>query len=145
MLHGTAIDGGLTTHEYTATAGTTWSSGGLIATYKGGSVDPIHASQRSYTDHLPEPATLYPGSDLHSGLVSAHQALGESTVLRVDALRTKRGILQYYNWAGSSHRSSNETKTSFVSPSVEFSLPNDWMLTIKIGSTECRERGCQDG
>src|SRR3546814_14525488 len=91
MLHGTAIDGGLTTHEYTATAGTTWSSGGLIATYKGGSVDPIHASQRSYTDHLPEPATLYPGSDLHSGLVSAHQALGESTVLRVDALRTKRG------------------------------------------------------
>src|SRR3546814_8058770 len=44
--------------------------------------------------------------------------------------RTKRGILQYYNWAGSSHRSSNETTTSFVSPSVEFSLPNDWMLTI---------------
>src|SRR3546814_886947 len=130
MLQGTAIDGGLTTHEYTATAGTTWSSGGLIATYKGGSVDPIHASQRSYTDHLPEPATLYPGSDLNSGLVSAHQALGESTVLRVDALRTKRGILQYYNWAGSSHRSSNETTTSFVSPSVEFSLPNDWMLTI---------------
>src|SRR3546814_2364022 len=80
MLHGTAIDGGLTTHEYTATAGTTWSSGGLIATYKGGSVDPIHASQRSYTDHLPEPATLYPGSDLHSGLVSAHQEIGGAHV-----------------------------------------------------------------
>src|SRR3546814_15959413 len=89
MLHGTAIDGGLTTHEYTATAGTTWSSGGLIATYKGGSVDPIHASQRSYTDHLPEPATLYPGSDLHSGLVSAHQRseerrVGKSVSVRVD-------------------------------------------------------------
>src|SRR3546814_13138222 len=129
MLQGTAIDGGLTTHEYTATAGTTWSSGGLIATYKGGSVDPIHASQRSYTDHLPEPATLYPGSDLHSGLVSAQQALGESTVLRVDELRTKRGILKYDNWAGSSHRSRHETTKSFVSPRVASSVPTDYMLT----------------
>src|SRR3546814_15838223 len=34
MLHGTAIDGGLTTHEYTAPAGTTWSLGGLIAPYR---------------------------------------------------------------------------------------------------------------
>src|SRR3546814_18397212 len=66
MLHGTAIDGGLTTHEYTATAGTTWSSGGLIATYKGGSVDTIHASPRSYTANLPEPATLNPENGMKS-------------------------------------------------------------------------------
>src|SRR6185312_11142654 len=40
---GGATDGGLTTREYTATAGTTWASGGLIATYKDASVDPIYA------------------------------------------------------------------------------------------------------
>src|SRR3546814_6173247 len=43
--YGTATDGGLATREYTATAGHVWSSGGLIATYKSASSDPIYARQ----------------------------------------------------------------------------------------------------
>jgi len=44
--YGKATEGGLATHEYNATAGTTWSTGGLIATWKKESNDPIYADQR---------------------------------------------------------------------------------------------------
>ncbi|UJJ50971.1 MULTISPECIES: TonB-dependent receptor [Rhodanobacter] len=133
MLNGSAAHGGLATREYTATAGTTWANGGLIATYKYSDADPIYASERRYTDHIPEPATLYPGSDLHSGLLSAHQALGENVELRLDALRTERGMLQYYNWSRRNHHIANKTTTSLISPGIEFSLPQDW--TLSIGGT----------
>lgn len=130
VLHGGADHGGLTTNEYTATAGTTWSSGGLIATYKYSDADPIYVSQRHYTDHIPDPATLYPGSDLHSGLLSAHQSLGDNVELRLDALRTERRMMQYYNWSGYNHHIANKTTTSLISPGIEFSLPQDWTLSV---------------
>jgi len=130
--YGAASDGGLATHEYTGTAGTTWGSGGLIATYKTASTDPIYARQRDYTDQLPEPTTIYPGSDLRSGLVSIHQSFGEAVEFRLDAFKTKRE--QHYNYYFSSETTYNEltprTTTSFASPSIEFMLPNDWTLTV---------------
>lgn len=129
-LYGRATDGGLTTREHTLTAGATWAQGGLIATYKDASVDPIYAADRDYTDHLPVPATLYPGSDQRSALVSAYQAIGERIELRLDALRTDRDVLQYYNSAGLNFRSSPNVKTTLVSPGVAFSLPNDWTLSL---------------
>jgi iron complex outermembrane receptor protein len=137
--YGTATEGGLATREYSVTAGTTWSSGGLIATYKDGSNDPIYARQRDYADHLPEPSTIYPEGDLYSGLLSVHQNLGDVGELRLDALRTKR--TQAYSYFGSpsvySHLSS-ETTTTLISPSIEFWLPGDWSFTA--GSTWGRDR-----
>ncbi|MCR6700951.1 MAG: TonB-dependent receptor [Dokdonella sp.] len=130
--YGTATDGGLTTREYHATAGTAWASGGLIATFKRASVDPIYASDRSYSDHLIDPTTIYAGSELRSGLVSAHQSIGDTLELRLDALRTERE--QTYNYYAGSLSIYNamrpETTTSFVAPSLEFSLPNDWALSF---------------
>jgi outer membrane receptor protein involved in Fe transport len=129
--YGTATEGGLTTREYNATAGTTWSTGGLIATYKEASTDPIYASQRDYADHLPVPSMIYPGGDLHSALFSAHQALGDAIELRLDALRTRR--TQTYSYFGSpsiySHIASNTT-TTLISPSIEFTLPHEWSFTV---------------
>jgi iron complex outermembrane recepter protein len=132
--YGGATDGGLITREYNATAGTTWSSGGLIATWKKASSDPIYADQRDYTDHLFNPTTLYPQSDLRSGLLSIHQSMGSRVELRMDALRTEREQLTYYTAAVKRfYPATSETTTSFVSPSVEISLPNDW--TASIGGT----------
>jgi Outer membrane receptor for ferrienterochelin and colicins len=132
--YGGATDGGLITREYTATAGTTWSSGGLIATWKKASSDPIYADQRDYTDHLFSPTTLYPQSDLRSGLLSIHQSVGSRVELRVDALRTEREQLTYYTAVASRfYPATSKTTTSFVSPSVEISLPNDW--TASVGGT----------
>jgi iron complex outermembrane recepter protein len=131
---GKATHGGLATREYDVTAGTTWRSGGLIATYKDASVDPIDSSQRRYTKQLVDPSTLYPGSDLHSGLLSVHQSLGDVAELRLDALRTTRDQRHWYNSSSGSSRVTPDTTTTLVSPSLEFWLPNDWSLSLATTS-----------
>jgi outer membrane receptor protein involved in Fe transport len=131
---GRATQGGLASRQYTMTAGTTWRSGGLIGTYQDVSVDPIYSSQRSYTTQLMDPSTLYPGSDLRSGLLSAHQALGEMGELRVDALRSERDQLHLYNISGRNSRVTPTTTSTLLSPSLALWLPNDWTLTL--GATD---------
>jgi outer membrane receptor protein involved in Fe transport len=129
--YGGATDGGLATREYTATAGATWTSGGLIATFKKADADPIYARQRSYTRYLFEPYTIYGGSDSHSGLVSVHQSMGDVAELRLDALETKRDMTSYAaTQVGSYYRYSPEDKITLVSPSIAFNLRNDWSLTL---------------
>ncbi len=141
--YGTTSDGGLTTREHTATAGTTWATGGLIATYKKASIDPIYAWQRDYTDHLREPAAIYPGSDLRSIFLSAHQSVGDFIYLRLDALRNRRDQLYYYSYNSTTvyNKLTPETKLDFLSPSIEFMLPNDWTLSLggAWGKDEYRE------
>jgi len=130
-LYGRATSGGLGTHEYTATAGTTWASGGLIATYKKASQDPIFADQRDYTRVVDDPTTLYGGSDLRSGLISAYQLFGDVAKLSVDALRTDRDGSYYIAYPGGLYFGENrQTSVTQVAPSVEFSLPADWTLTV---------------
>jgi outer membrane receptor protein involved in Fe transport len=134
--YGGATEGGLITRDYTATAGTHWKGGGLIATYKKESADPIYADQRRYTEQILAPTTIYPGSDLKSGLVSLHQSIGEVAELRLDVLRTRRN--QDYNYyydttVDSYHRLKPKTSTSLVSPGIDFYLPNDW--TLSVGAT----------
>jgi len=140
--YGAATSGGLASREYNLTTGTAWASGGLIATYKDESIDPVYVSDRDYTNYLPDPMTIYPGSKLRSGLLSAHQAIGESVELRLDALRTQRD--QRYNYYGSSWTAYQQlrpkTKTSLLSPSIEVSLPGDWTLDVAATWAEDRHR-----
>lgn len=136
--YGTAADGGLTTREYSATAGRVWSSGGLIVTYKDVTTDPIYARQRTYTHFLRDPYTLYPGSDLRSGLVSVHQALGANAELYLDAFKTERS--QTYgahdNRSNVYIQATPDATTTLVSPRVEVFLPNDW--TLSVGATRSK-------
>src|SRR5690606_16205051 len=128
---GTTADGGMTTREYTATAGTAWASGGLLATFKTASVEPIYARQRPYTRDITHPATLYPGSDLDSGLLSIGQSLGQRAEVRLDALRTERDqIYNQFSPDGRINRVNSETVTTMVAPVVEFLLPADSSLTV---------------
>jgi outer membrane receptor protein involved in Fe transport len=129
-LYGGATSGGLDTHQYTVTAGTTWSSGGLIATYKKASQDPIFADQRDYTLVMDDPTTLYGDSDLRSGLVSAYQLFGDVAKLSVDALRTDRDGSYYIAYPGVYFGEARQTSLAQVAPSIEFSLPMDWTLTL---------------
>ncbi|RCS28846.1 TonB-dependent receptor [Rhodanobacter denitrificans] len=129
--YGGATEGGLATREYTATAGTTWASGGLIATFKDVDVDPIYARQRSYTRYLIDPYTIYNGSNLRSGLVSVHQSMGDVAELRLDALRTERDTTEYLGLTANSYNRYNpSTSIGLISPSVEFFLRNDWSITL---------------
>ncbi|MEN4902743.1 TonB-dependent receptor [Luteimonas sp. TWI1437] len=138
--YGGATSGGLATQEYAATAGTTWNSGGLIATFKDVATDAIYARQRSYTAHLRDPWTLYPESDQRSGLLSVYQQLGASVEVGLDALRTTRtqdyGV---YNDVGNQFvRATPKTTTWLASPSVTWFLPNDW--TVSTSAAWARTR-----
>ncbi|WP_407352871.1 TonB-dependent receptor domain-containing protein [Luteimonas sp. R10] len=130
VRYGVATDGGLATREYTATAGSTWSTGGVIVTLKDASADPIRAEQRRYTSHLDEPYTIYNTWDTRSGLASLHQRFGDRTELRLDALRTERETTKYYPQTGGHVRNTPDAFVSLVAPSVEFSLAHDWSLTL---------------
>ncbi|MFA6232313.1 MAG: TonB-dependent receptor [Rhodanobacter sp.] len=143
--YGGATEGGLGTREYNVTAGTVWSSGGLIATYKNTSADPVYARQRDYADDMFDPTTLYPGSDLHSGLVSLHQSIGDSVEFQLDAFRTRRRQDTYPHntrLSRSYYRIAAESATSLISPSVQIYLAGDW--TLSIDGSWSRDEGTQD-
>src|SRR5690606_3070152 len=72
------------------------------------------------------PGMIYPGSSLSSALVSGHQSLGGAVELRLDALRTRRDQQYNYFLSGLIMHVDAQTTTSLVSPSLVFSLPNDW-------------------
>ena len=135
---GKATEGGLTTREYNVTAGTTWSTGGLIATWKKESNDPLYTAQRDYTQEMYGPATLYQGADVRSGLLSMHQSFGDSVELHLDALQTKRDMQREAGYSTTYQRIPTDTTTFLISPSVAFSLSNDW--TINVSATAGRDK-----
>ncbi|MFC4311044.1 TonB-dependent receptor domain-containing protein [Steroidobacter flavus] len=126
--YGAATEGGLDTSEYTLTAGTRWSSGGVIATYKDASVDPIYATDRDYTQKQEDPQTLYNGNDLRGGMFSVHQSLGDSVELQLDVLRNERGQNGYIGYPALYYRSKAQTDVTVVSPSIKVKLPADWTM-----------------
>src|SRR5690348_8933141 len=128
--YGGATEGGLTTHEYTATAGTTWATGGLIAAGEKTSNDPIYADQRDYTQSMYQPSTLWQGNDLRSGLFSLHQLLGDAVELHLDALDSDRNIMTAQAYASAYYPSKTTTNTILLAPSLEIWLPGDWTLTL---------------
>lgn len=129
-LYGDSADGGLKRHDYNVTAGATWNSGGLIATYMKSDQDPIFADQRDYAASMADPSTLYNGSDLSSGLVSAHHQLGDRAELRVDALRTVRERISYQAYPTYYNFGHAETTVKSFAPSIALSLSGDWTTTL---------------
>src|SRR3546814_18152739 len=93
------------------------------------------------------PNTLHPGSELWSGLVSVHQALGETAELRLDLLRSKRTQLYYQRYPALWYDNRTSNTAALLSPTVEFALPGSWTLSLggtwKIGRESRRERVCQ--
>lgn len=127
--YGHATGGGMSTWEHSVTTGAAWTGGGLIASYKHVSAEPIYAHQRDYTDHLIEPRTIRAGNDLRSGLVSGHHALGGGIEVRLDVLRTERDIESYTATAAAFTQLPYSTTTTLVSPAAEIPLPAGWTLT----------------
>lgn len=128
--YGGATNGGLITHEYSATAGATWATGGLIVAGEKTSSDPIYSDQRDYTKAMYRPSTLWQGNDLRSGLLSLHQSLGSAVELRLDAFRTERNVNQAEAFATTYYPIGAATDTTLLAPSLEVQLPDDWTLTL---------------
>jgi iron complex outermembrane recepter protein len=80
---------------------------------------------------------VYQAGKLRSGLLSAHQALGDIGELRLDTFRTQREVVTDMAHASNYEHNAPKTVTSLVSPSLDLFLPGDW--TVSIGSTWGRE------
>ncbi|TAL73372.1 MAG: TonB-dependent receptor [Rhodanobacter sp.] len=128
--YGGATEGGLTTREYSVTAGTTWATGGFIVAGEKTSNDPVYSDQRDYTQSMYRPSTLWQGNDLRSGLLSLHQSLGDSTELHLDALRSERNILTDMAYASTYSPAKIKSDTTLLAPSFDIWLPGDWTLTL---------------
>jgi len=128
--YGGATDGGLITRQYNATAGTTWTTGGVIVAGEKTSNDPIYSDQRDYTQSMYRPSTLWQGNDLRSGLLSLHQSLGDAVELHLDALRSERDMDTATGYGSVYYLRKAETNTTLVAPSIEVWLPGDWTLTL---------------
>lgn len=85
-----ATDGGNVQQEYNVVAGTTWSSGGLMAVYAYNENTPIMAGQRSFTQNLFPEYTLYPEQEHHNALATGHQRINDTISLSFDALYSHR-------------------------------------------------------
>ncbi len=128
--YGGATDGGLTTHEYSATAGTSWSTGGLIATWMKATSDPIYSDQRDYTRSMFRPSTLWQDNDLESGLVGLNQSIGDAVELHLDALGSERDMGKAQAYESTYYPYRARTNATLVAPSLEVRLPGDWALTL---------------
>ncbi|TAA23380.1 TonB-dependent receptor [Pseudoxanthomonas winnipegensis] len=130
--YGGATGGGLATREATATAGTTWASGGLIAAWKQASNDPIRSDQRGYARTMLRPSTLWPDGELRSGILSLHQDLGETAELQLDGLRSARETRTSQSYGSVYYPYRAKTHTTLVAPSLRWRLGDDWSLHLGV-------------
>jgi outer membrane receptor protein involved in Fe transport len=128
--YGGATEGGQTTREFSATGGAIWSTGGIMAAYKYTSADPIYAEQRSYTDDIPEPTTIYPGIKSSDGLLTVHQSFGDTAELRVDAIRNHRDLVAYLGYPGFYYSQFTKVSSYLLSPNLRIFLPYKWSATL---------------
>lgn len=128
--YGGATDGGLVTHEYNATVGTAWDTGGLLVAGKKSSNDPIYSDQRDYTQSMYRPSTLWQGNDLRSGLLSLHQSIGEDAELHMDALGSRRDIQTDLSYGSVYYPYQAHTHSTLVAPGLDLWLGGDWTLTL---------------
>jgi iron complex outermembrane recepter protein len=128
--YGGATEGGQVSRGYTATAGTTWATGGLIVAGEKISNDPIYSYQRNYTQSMYRPSTLWQGNDLRGGLFSLHQSLGDAVELHLDAFRNERDSMTTQAYASAYYPSRTRSNVTLVAPSLEIWLAGDWTLTL---------------
>lgn len=136
-LFGAAVEGGLATRKYSMTTGATWTDGGMIAAYERTQTDPIFARQREYASEMKGPTTLYPGSNLESGLISVHHPVGKHGEATLDVLHfTREQDYMVASPSGRTNQVDTTTATALVAPTLSFFSPGGW--EIKLAATQAR-------
>lgn len=130
VRYGAATRGGDLQRHYDVTSGTTWASGGFLATVSLEADTNIDKSQRSYTSYMLEPSSLLPDNRVHSGLVTGHQELGSIATLKMDALYTHRNSDEMDNYVDTLYDIRRTTTQYTISPTLDFHLPATWSLSV---------------
>ncbi len=133
---GGSTEGGNFQQQFSALAGTSWSTGGVLAAYNVSTNTSIQANARSYTASTNPASTILPDLRRHAFLLSAHQTLGANIELSADAIyKTGRQRLasaftlnQPVTELGILTRT--EFETFGIAPKIAVDLSEDWTLEI---------------
>ncbi|KTE39573.1 hypothetical protein ATE62_09230 [Sphingopyxis sp. HIX] len=133
---GFTTDGGGTEQQYSAVTGTTWTGGGILLTADYKHSTPITAGQRPYADSVNGSATLIPGMDQFSSVVSGFHQLTDSVRIEIDGQYSRRKSSQANPFSvdsdvrifGDTFASTVETFS--ISPTWRVQLPGSWELSV---------------
>lgn len=134
---GGSTDGGNQQQQYSAIAGSKWSTGGIMIAYEFGRDTAIKANDRSYAADLAPGLTLYPGIKHHNVVVSGHQALGDVVTFEIDGLYNRRssGIQYALDLGGdvleNGVRNAYRNEAIAIAPSLRFRLSPSWEATVQ--------------
>jgi iron complex outermembrane recepter protein len=133
---GAATDGGDLQQQYQTVGGTTWASGGAVATLSYDHASAVTADQRSFSRQLDRTTTIVPRTQQLSAVVSAHEEVARGVEADLDLLWSRRkSYATYPNSTPGTYLDSGVERaprsTSFgVSPSVKIGIGEDWTATI---------------
>ena len=142
---GASTQGGNVQQQYSALAGTVWTSGGGFVAYEFAHSTPIISNDRAYARVRPG-VTLLPALKHHNAVASLHQAITSGLSLQVDGLYNRRFTDRTVpsNAAGNpdiSRTVSSANSQSFaVAPSLELTLGGGWRLGASATYGEDRVR-----
>ncbi|PZU06719.1 MAG: TonB-dependent receptor [Sphingomonas sp.] len=156
---GGATDGGDFKQQYSAVAGRTWSTGGIMAAFSHDENSAIFSNQREFTKYMPAGNTLYPKINQNSLVVSGRQNISSSIEAYLDATYNVRtAFSSQATSSGYVYTNTPTTRDFSVSPSVRLSLGSKWDLrvsgtyarskteydqtTFYNGAASARTRGC---
>jgi outer membrane receptor protein involved in Fe transport len=131
-----STDGGNFQQQYGATAGKTWQSGSLLASYEFARTTAIGAHQRSYAETRTPGVTLTPYLRHHNAALVVRQDLTPNLTFDIDVLYNQRWWKQALplNTAGNLSVSradfDRRSESWGAAPSLTLSLPSDWLLTL---------------
>lgn len=132
----TSTDGGNFQQQYGALAGTTWSSGGIMAAYEYGSNTAIRAEDRSYARGRSPGLDLFPAMRHHGAVASGHQELVSGLSFEIDGLYNIRWSDLTFPTTPSGNLEegratfSSVNKSFAIAPALHLELSNDWRVTL---------------
>lgn len=133
---GFTTDGGGTEQQYSAVTGTTSTGGGILLTADYKHSTPIIAAQRPYAETVNGSATLIPGMDQFSSVVSGFHQVTDDIRFEIDGQYSRRkssqaspfSVASDVRFFGDTFASTVETFS--VSPMLRVRLPVSWELSV---------------
>lgn len=123
--YGAATDGGDELVHTSAIAGGTWTNGGALASVSFNRNTAVQSTDRSFTENLPTPNTIFPAIKQIGALLSGHQSLG-SAELTVTGYYAHRYSDFVANFQSVYQPSVIKDTTYWISPELRVALPHSW-------------------
>jgi iron complex outermembrane receptor protein len=133
---GGSTEGGNFQQQFSALAGTSWSTGGILAAYDVSTTSSIKAGARSYAASNNPDSTIFPELRRHAILLSGHQAIGSRVELSADVIyktgrqRAASGFTVAQPVTSSGNQVFTEFESFGLAPKIAIDLSDDWTLEV---------------